>query len=727
MYSRKSDRNQALLKLRFPINSIYSYYEARQHVITGEQQLKSKLADLIKLNEQKPEKEKLISEFRLSILDLVRPLKAKITQSMSEKIRSHAINLKNKRKSYELFKILDYTNLRKDRLPAKGITLLPFKFHKQKVDTAQTEEEKLGEDVHPLIYNLVIKKYPQFKNVIYEYCRPMATSNAVFEDFNREQISSPPSTKERLDDILELINYYLNPTPYRPVHYNDYIYCRQPLVTGTGYYNKRSFDAKSHAKYSHPELYKDYPLSKGFFINYTFLAGRPIIHNIKHTGTPFKVLHYPKNEKAWQYIGRELSQFFLSRPTSLYVRVHISKRDAELKIRPVYGVDDIFLIIETMLTFPLLVQARDQNCAIMHSLETLRGSNWEIDKQAQGYNSFFTLDYSRYDQSIPFSISDTYFTEFLPRLIIVNKDYQETYATQPGSVQPDVSSRYIKMKNLLGFYHTWFRNMTFLTPEGYAYKRQHAGIASGMLNTQQLDSYCNLYLICDALLEYGLSKDQIKQIKMFVLGDDNVGFTYYNIYELQKIFEFVIPYLKDRWNMIIKPEKCVFTDNRQNISTLSYECSFGHPKKDINKLCAHLFYPEHGTKIKYMASRAVGMAYAACGISKNFHNLCEDVYNLFLEYAEQPNINEIDRKGKFLPGVFHALEDKDKFTDITHFPTIEEVLDQVIKWHGPLDFKNKWNTEHFVNPPNHQEEDIITMFDYAQQIGDKLIIPPFLM
>jgi hypothetical protein len=723
MFSQKQEYKLSHLKFRLPITQLMSYYEAKETIKLSEQKLKAKLTRFEETHFTPLESKKLYSEFSNSIFPIISTYKTQMSQSLRERIRSHAINLQNKQKDYELFKMLEFKYFPENKLPANGITLIPMKYHKSKVEKLHPGDSPFGDPPHEIITDLIIKKYPRFKNVLYTYCRPAPTSEAVFADFNREQIHSQPSKPERLNDIQELIHYFLNTTPYRPVYYDDYIFCKMPLITGTGYYNKHSFDARAHAKYSHPTLYKDYPLSKGFYINYTFLSCKQIIHHIKTHGVPWKVQTQPSTTDGWKAFARLLNIFFLNRPTSLYVRIHISKRTAELKIRPVYGVDDCFLIIETMLTFPLLVQARHPDCAILHSYETLRGSNSQLDKLAQGYRSFFTLDYTRYDQSLPFTISDTYFETFLPKLIIFNKGYQPTITSPESTEKHDPDLLYIKMRNLLQFYHTWFRNMVFVTPEGYAYRRQHAGIPSGMLNTQQLDSYGNLYLICDALLEYGLTKRQIKQIRMFVLGDDNAGFTHFDIFELEAILQFAIQYIKIRWNMTIKPEKCVFTDNRQYISTLSYQCCFGNPKKDIEKLIAHLCFPEHGTKPQFMSSRAVGMAYAACGQDKAFHSLCEDVYNEFLPYAQQPKENDVTMKGKFLPGVFFQLENRDQFIDTTHFPTINEVHLQVLKWKGPLEYDSKWDSSHFINPPNHQDSDGISLFDYAQQIGDDLSSP----
>lgn len=704
-----------------------SLFEAKSATLIAEQQLKVK-TDYYTYHQKDELKLKLINEeFKINIKDLHLDIKKRMNQSLRERIKTHQKKLKSKDSEYELFKSLDIKLLPENRLPNTGIKVIPLKYHRQNVERIENENENFGDDIHPILENLIHKKYPLFKTAIHNYCRPHSTTNAVFNDFNRAQFYTEPSQQQRKDDVLELIFHFLKPTPYRPIHYDDTIYAKLPLNTGTGYYNKRSYAAKSHAKFSHPFLYRDYPTTKGYFINYTFLSNKSTVHQIKDHGVPLDLTGVNINEKLWKEIGRKLYTFVCQRPTNMYVRLHISKRNGEKKVRPVYGVDDLFLTIEVMLTLPLLVQARQLNCSIMHSYETLRGANQQLDREAMNYRSFATLDYSRYDQSVPFAVSDTYFTDFLPRLIIVNKEYQPTVEYPYYTHQPNVDSKFKRFRNLLLFYHFWFRNMVYLSADGYAYSRQYAGIPSGMLNTQQLDSYCNLYLICDSLLEYGLSKDQIKQLKIFVLGDDNTIFTHQHIYELEHMVEYITRYLRERWNMTISIQKCKITDNRQYIETLSYQCNFGEPKKDIEKLCAHLFYPEHGLKPKFMSSRAVGMAYAACAIDEDFHSLCEDVYNLFLPYAEKFEDHTTFTASKYLPGVFQTLEDNKRFLTIDTFPTIETVREQTHKWKGELSFDSKWASAHFINPPNHHEEDDMTMWDYAIANDHTFELPPLLM
>lgn len=108
-------------------------------------------------------------------------------------------------------------------------------------------------------------------------------------------------------------------------------------------------------------------------------------------------------------IKRRLNLHINQYPTIMYTRNHISKRTGPLKQRPVYAVDDLFLTIETMLTFPLLVQARHHDSCIMYGLEAIRKSNVYLDLIVQKYKSFFTIDWSSFDQTVPRCITGSTF------------------------------------------------------------------------------------------------------------------------------------------------------------------------------------------------------------------------------------------------------------------------------------------------------------------------------
>jgi len=188
-----------------------------------------------------------------------------------------------------------------------------------------------------------------------------------------------------------------------------------------------------------------------------------------------------------------------------------------------------------------MVQARKPSCCIMYGLETIRGSNCYLDNLAKSYSTYFTIDWSGYDQHLPRVITDIYYTRYLRRLIVINHGYAPTYEYP---VYPDLTEHYMykKMDNLLHFLHIWYNNMVFLNVDGFAYLRLFAGVPSGLFNTQYLDSFGNLFLLIDALIEFGCTDEEIQDLVLFVLGDDNSGFTHWPIERLVTFVKFLETY-----------------------------------------------------------------------------------------------------------------------------------------------------------------------------------------
>jgi len=639
-----------------------------------------------------------------------------------------------KHEPFELFAPMpDFHPVSEIRLPAPGIKLVPKFYHKSRIITGNIETSRplqpdftldeqesylpgdtdFGSPVDPMIMNLLIRKYPEYLPFVDKYCRPAGTTDATFRDFNKPQIPSAPSTPERESEILDLIDHFMNITPYNPIHFVDTQYCKLPYTTGTGYYNRHSYRQNAHAKFSRPQEYARYPTSKGRYINATYENARTLIHRIKETGYPMTFPFEIKpdmTDAQLVHMIDALNTFFDSYPTMLFTRNHISDRSGTLKVRPVYAVDDLFLIIELMLTFPATVQARKASCCIMHSMETLRGANCLIDVLARSFRSFFTIDWSGYDQHLPRPITDCFFMKYLRRIIIINDAYAPTYE-YPDYPDLDEHTTYRKMDNLLHFLHLWYNNMTFLSADGHAYRRLFAGVPSGLYLTQFLDSFGNLYLLIDGMLEFGLTHEQIKEILLFVLGDDNSGFTHWSLPLLDSFISFLETYALTRWNMTLSKTKSVITILRNKIETLSYQCNNGLPKRPIDKLVAQLCYPEHGMRYHTMSARAIGLAYASCAIDFTFYTLCKDIHSIFLPFFN-PSPGELAKLARIISPSDTTLEID---YDYSHFPSIQEIRSRISSYAGPLPYSTKWNYAHFMRDPDYAAPNYKTMSMYESE------------
>lgn len=591
------------------------------------------------------------------------------------------------------------------RIPPTGIIALPFEFARSQIVEATTEIPETGFHVEKRIERIIKNRYPHFLEHLKTYVRPLGTTDATVNDFFKPQSPSKPIDNLRKQHVLDLIIHFFAATPYLPIHFIDTQWDKTPLHTGTGYHNRHSFSARAHARFSAPTEYADRPTSKGYFINYFLEKARTIIHYIKIHGTPFDPERIPDPEQA-------LRNFLLKRPTMLFTRNHISERDGNLKQRPVYAVDDLFLKMESMLTFPAHVLARKLECCIMYGFETIRGSNVEIDRIASSYQSFFTIDWSGFDQRLPRVITDIFWTDFIERLLIVNHGYAPT---QDYPCYPDLTSEkmFKRLDNILWMLHTWYNNMVFVTADGYAYARTCAGVPSGMLNTQYLDSFGNLFLIIDALIEFGCTDPEIKDIYLLIMGDDNSAFTQWPISRLERFLTFFETYALERYGMVLSKTKSVITVIRGKIETLSYQCNYGHPIRPLGKLVAQLCYPERGPRPKYTSARAIGMAFAACGMDLTFHELCRDIYYEYLDDAANPNDKWFfEHVQEYLPGILRTDENLKERINLSHFPSFLEVRDHISNWLGPLSFYPKWDRAHFIYDPTYIPPESVTMADY---------------
>lgn len=643
-------------------------------------------------------------------------------------IDSMALKNEAKNESFEFSSDKSFNGFPPLREPNNGLAGIHRKFHTGQIVSETLEVPESGFPLEMKIKQLLTCKYPTYLKYVDRYVRPLGTTNATFKDFNKEQKPVEPIDPARIDHVMKHVLTRLNATPYLPVHFVDTQFCKLPLHTGTGYFQRHSFWIQTHAKYSRPQEYADRPTSKAYVMNAFLILARTYIHKIKLTGLPFDFTfddNLSDNENFNQ-LAKFLNKFINDHATMLFTRNHISDRDGKLKQRPVYAVDDLFILIEAMLTFPLLVMARSHECSIMYGLETIRGGMAFIDQLARNYNSYFTIDWSEYDQRLPRPITDLYYTKFLRKLIVISHGYQPTYE-YPDYPGLDEDKMYTRMDNLLKFLHLWYNNMSFVTADGFGYRRMHAGVPSGQFNTQYLDSFGNLFLIIDGLIEYGEFTDaEIESIKLFVMGDDNSGFTPFTLLRITRFFDWFEDYALKRWNMVLSKTKSVITEWRNKIEMLGYQCNFGRPLRPIGKLVAQLCYPERAMRYKYMSYRAIGIAFAAAGVDNTFHDFCRDIYHLFLPYADPISEVTLKRASAHLPGYLKAFDEITDIISYQKFPTIFEVRRVYQNYHGPLHFSPKWNYAHFINSPNIIPPSAKTMNDYEIEKNIQILNPPIL-
>jgi hypothetical protein len=611
-----------------------------------------------------------------------------------------------KNEPFEFFEFQPVPSAPDNRQPQPGITRLPIRTHRDQVVSATDTVPESGFQLHPKVKRLVYRQYPQYIQHVEKLTRPLGTTDATFTDFNREQQQLPEIPTPVIQRILPIVIHFLGASRFLPLHWIDTQYAKMPLHTGTSYFYRHSYELKTHAAFSHPPEYAPRTTSKGYFYNAFHEWARTVTHHIKTHSLPFN----PEKLSPSQ-IKDKLQTFFISHATMLFTRNHISDRDGALKQRPVYAMDTLFLHLECMLTFPLHIMARSSKSAIMYGIETVRGGCSFMDRTAQQFKSYLCIDWSSFDQRMPWIIVDTFFTFFLPTLLVISHGYQPTYE-YPAYPDLTPDKLFTRTFNILCFLRTWYYNCVLVTADGWAYVRLFAGILSGMLNTQYLDSYCNLFLLIHGLIHFGCSDEEIYSLILFVMGDDNVILTHWSLTRLTAFTDFFEEHALLRFGMVLSRKKSLVTTLRTRIEMLGYSCNGGHPVRPLAKLVAQLCFPEHGPMDKYMSSRAVGMAWASAGQDHIFYQFCRDMYFLFLDDAVAPSDHSRLSILKHLPGSIRHLDNVDEFISIETFPDIHTIRDRYSHWAGPLDPNDKWDPAHFVYPADTVPLSSVTMSDY---------------
>nr|WUV41264.1 putative RNA-dependent RNA polymerase [Cordyceps militaris partitivirus 1] len=611
-----------------------------------------------------------------------------------------------------------------NRIPLPGIQALAhIQYHNTSSDARYIKQPDTGPPPMRGVKNIIADSFPQFLPLLDEWCRPKSSDNAIFSDFNHRQAPVSPLNKSRTTEIMSLLDHFLGIEPYDIVHFCDTRFYPWDLSKKADYFHNHSRARKRHAAESHPS-YATGPTKKSWFINAHLFHDRSTVHNIKLHGLPFK----PTNDESRNIALLQL--WYQKIPTELLVRSHIS-HPSKLKVRPVYNAPMIYLRIECMLFYPLLAQARKKTCSIMYGLETIRGGMSKIEEWASTHSMYCMIDWSKFDHNAPYVLVDLFF-EWIKTKILVDQgyakisNYQEhshSFAAQakkygidaklyPEGHTPEMEQFAQKVENLIGFLKDWYKNMVYITPDGFAYRRQFAGVPSGILMTQFIDSFVNLAILLDGFLEFGLTSEEIRTIIILLMGDDNVFLTPETLSRLRTFLEWFAEYALKRWHMEVNVEKSAFTTLRRKIEVLGYTNNYGMPFRSTSKLIGQLAYPERHVTDEDMCMRAIGFAWCSAGADATFHALCKKVFHHYYAKINTP-IEDIIEHGKHgLPGMFFAYKDVISHIKLDHFPTIFEVRETVSFHHGFLTEEPLWNYHYFLSPPNPKRPGMTTLAEF---------------
>jgi hypothetical protein len=336
--------------------------------------------------------------------------------------------------------------------------------------------------------------------------------------------------------------------------------------------------------------------------------------------------------------------------TTLHARSHVVGKDEPDKIRAVFGVTKLLLMIENMFIWPMqaLYLNDPTKGRLLWGREMIRGGWKKLFNEIHENgipSAFLSLDWSQFDKRLLFELIDEVHS--------IWRSYFSFSRYQPTSFYPNANPRDIqRLERLWQWMCHSVKHTPIRLPNNELWSWNYNGFSSGFQQTQLMDSFANMIMILTALSALGINiKSEHFWIR--VQGDDSLIALYEQIWLsygpnfLTMLGDAAAFY----FNAKLSVKKSQFSDRLQGMSVLSFFNDFGLPYRTDEDLLRHLFFPERNQDLARTASAALGLAYAASGCSIRFHSLCEYIWNkLVTEKGFSPNeesIQWLERAGVF--------------------------------------------------------------------------------
>lgn len=511
--------------------------------------------------------------------------------------------------------------------------------------------------------------YDEYQQILHGYRRSDITDEALSADFMRCDTPHQPVIRdEHYSYGLELTTILFRPpTKYRPVHYADLRY--YPWTLNTSIEAPFSTDHALRTKVLNLYNLGLLPSPKLNFhnlYNHVFVYNRPIVHLIKD--------------------GNSQGNKFLYWNTA-HARSHMVLSETPDKIRMVFGVPKLTLMVELMLLWPYFNWLRKGKTPLAWSYETLNGGIYKIYNEASSHpysiQTWLFLDWSKFDKLARFEVIDDIhkiWSSFL--------DYSNGYI--PTANYPSTQTEEFRIRNLWKFMSTAVKFTPIRLPDGSEWKRTHSTISSGLLQTQVLDSWYNAIILITCLSALGYTVNEDLFIK--VLGDDSlIGLReFIPECDFSEFLDKLAAEALKRFGSILSTSKSTIKRTLENGNFLGYTINNSIPTRDYLALLAQLVYPERNWDINKLAARAVGICWASCGQSNLVYDVCKDIFDFCVNVANAVP----DPLGySFLEYIMVTST-----IDPTHFPTRSQLTDSLLTpRHDPKADRRFWNPDHFFS------------------------------
>lgn len=446
--------------------------------------------------------------------------------------------------------------------------------------------------------------------------RSLTTPQAVEEDFLKSDQPHHPVVRDyHYHRALRVVEKLFRPSRrLKPISFPDLRYYPWSLSVSAEY----PYTTEPRWRDLLREKQRDGEIEDGAcsfhnLYNEIFDNNRKLVHRIKNGETPF-----------WNEDREPQPYGFIN----LHSRSHLAKQDKPDKIRAVFGVPKLLLMVENMFIWNLQKEYLNGkvDSPMLWGFETSRGGWQKLRNKLSSsrFASIISADWGGFDHRALHEIIDDTHNMWHSWF-----DFDDGY--EPTNFYPHSNTGTFDSQRIENLWH-WMTEMVKHYPirleSGDTYQWQHNGIASGFQQTQLLDSFVNAIMLLTVLSASGINIES-PDFRIKVQGDDGLVLLAEPVYATQK--DTFLPKLSQeadtRFNAELSDTKTTFSDNFNHIEVLSYGNINGIATRDEAELLAHLLYPERPQGLKECAAACIGIAYAAMGSSKVVYDICRDIHS----------------------------------------------------------------------------------------------------
>lgn len=592
------------------------------------------------------------------------------------------------------------------RLPSKPSLAVPIH------GKSHTQGNKMTDFTNRIIDHALYRFLPkeQADAVIYDYRRSPWNEDSLKVDIDKLDSDHHPVPKdEHYENAINHLKMLLTPeTPLLPIHFADLRRYKWRLSTnigapfasssayqdyvtqkwnfeqfGTPFLDPISRDLFTEAhRTSQPLKMQDARMTKHNLYNEAFFITRTNIHNIK--------LGRKTNDKGHDY------RYW----NTAFARQHLVKKDDPDKVRLVFGAPFTLLTAELMFIWPLqifLLTMKGSKSFMLWNFETILGGWYRLRNffatYAPRHTTVVTLDWSGFDRNARHEVIRDIHSRVLRPMFSFSKGYHPTRDYPSYTDDPNDIPIHEKLENLWSWMTDSVLSIPLLMPDGTMYRFSHSGIFSGYFQTQILDSLYNLIMIFTILSRLGFD---LKKVVIKVQGDDSIFMLLCCFLMIStsfmSLFQF---YATHYFEAKVSTEKSEIRDTLEGAEVLKYRNKGGIPFRPSLDLLAQLRHPERSTRPEAVASRCIGIAYAACGQDHSVYLICEDI---FLYLTQKKGISPSQRE---LNRFFQHLDINSSGSlsiKVDHFPSWFETMQHLVDHQiSPID--RHWPSDYFLGIP----------------------------